>query len=236
LTLKSSDHEEKIYLAKDHQPWRDPVYARSRLELWGKPTDTPLTWGDGKYQRLSRVPRLITGNSVLDVGCGCGHLYALLKDKIGTYTGLDFKAMVDICREFFPETDWREGNVYDLSKFGMYDTVVATQLFIHLPDIIQPLQQCWTHAKKALLFTLRTTITPGSASIRVNEETGTLAHRYTGEELSHAINLLGGVGNIEAYIGHFTGRIMYVKLTRKTRGKDIYAHRKMFNRRKLARI
>ena len=212
LILNCSNHKQETYWPEDHQPWKNPVFAKSRLKLWGKPIDPPKKWNKSKYQRLSRIPDLIMGDSVLDVGCGCGHLYGLIKDRISAYTGLDFKSMVDICRGFFPNADWQEGNVYDLSGFGVYDTVVAIQLFIHLPDLIRPLRQCWGHASKSLLFTLR--CVDVKSGISVNKKSGSLAHRYSGEELASVINLLRNVGNIELYLGRFKGRIMYIKLIR----------------------
>ena len=232
--LNSSNHKQKTYWPKDHQPWKNPDFARSRLKLWGNPNVSPKKWNKSKYQRLSRIPNLIVGDSVLDVGCGCGHLYSLIKDRIDTYTGLDFKSMIDICREFFPNADWQEGNIYDLSGFGMYDTVLAIQLFIHLPDLIRPLRQCWNHASKSLLLTLRSVDV--KSTIQVNEEnSGTLSHRYCAEELASTINLLRNVGSVEVYLGKFKGRIIYIKLIRE-QGTHTSIKPSIFNLRQLKAI
>lgn len=162
----------------------------------------------------------------MDVGCGCGHLYPLVKSFVSDYTGVDFKAMINICKKYFPNADWREGDVYNLSSLGMYDNVVAIQLFIHLPNILRPLRQCWDHTKKMLLFTVRTG--SDNPSITVNKATGTIGRRYSCEELAAAINYLDDMGCIEVFLGNFSGRIMYVRLN-KIEGKKCRAIPQMFD-------
>ncbi len=213
----SSNHKEGKYPPKNHQPWRNHKFAQSRLKAWKNPTHKPAYWAKGQKDRLTRVAKLVPEGSVLDVGCGCGHLYPLLKGKATDYTGVDFKAMINICKKHFPEVDFRPGNVYDLSSLGMYDTVTAIQLFIHLPNLLRPLKQCWSHTKNSLIFTLRTGA--DEPSINVNKKTGTISRRYSRREIAGAISYLKGVGGIEAYIGDHYARVMYVKINRHNRKK-----------------
>ena len=209
----SSNLKTRRYPPEKHQPWRNFKFAQSRLKEWGNPTFKPAYWSEGQKDRLTRVAKLVRKGSILDVGCGCGHLYPLLKGIATDYTGVDFKAMINICKKHFPKADWRVGNVYDLSSLGLYDTVTAIQLFIHLPNLLRPLKQCWTHTKNSLIFTLR--IGANHPSITVNKKTGTLGRRYSREEIAGAISCLNGVGGIEAYIGDHYARVMYVRLNRK---------------------
>lgn len=213
---------------REWEPWQDKEYAESRLKIWRNPTDPPEKWDKYKYERLSRLPQLINGKTVLDVGCGCGHSHAILKPHVEEYLGVDCKAMIDICHRFFKEKYFTVGDAYDLSPFGLYDTVIAIQLLIHLPDL-KPVKQLWAHTKKSLIITLRP---PGRSNIKKTMKIKNLyliGRKYSRQEIIDAINTLNEVKEVEIYLSKFTyGRIIYIKINR-GKGFNIKFNNSIFN-------
>ncbi len=190
--------------------WSEQKYADFCLKGWGNPTLPPETWDIDKYRRLNEIPSLITGKTVLDVGCGLGHLYALLRNRNLTYKGIDSSPIfIQGCKKFFPEANFEVGDVYDLSNEPIYDTVIATQLLIHLPDFKEPLQQLWDHTGKCLIFTLRALTKKPSLNKR---ESGLLLRRHTEAEYHKVLNSLEGV---KGFRSTRLNKILYVIVRRK---------------------
>lgn len=128
-------------------------HAEKMLKKWGDPRLPSYKWWRWKRLLLEKVESLVQGESILDVGCGIGHLYSLLKDK--KYYGVDFKPMVDICRELFPEGDFKVGQIDNLKDFGRRDTVVCVSTLIHLPgDLTDYLWKLRVKARHQLIFTM----------------------------------------------------------------------------------
>ena len=206
---------------REWEPWQLPEYAESRLEMWGNPTSPPKTWFKYKYNNLKKLPEMIDGDSVLDVGCGCGHTYAILKGHVKEYLGVDSaKAMIDICHRFFPERLFKVGDVYDLSPFKAYDTVISTQVLIHIPDLEEPLKQLWRHANKTLIFTLRP---PKNTShlrkwrpdpLEPESDYYLIGHNYKSETVIDAINNLEHKESVKAYTVEGAKNVMYIKIVR----------------------
>ena len=69
---------------------------------WGDPRKPVHTWNKEKLKRLKPVLE-VKGDSVLDVGCGLGHGYALLRHEVHEYVGVDFPVRVKACQKMFPE-------------------------------------------------------------------------------------------------------------------------------------
>lgn len=206
-------------MTRDWEPWRRPEYAESRLKIWGNPLDPPSSWNKNKYMRLRVLPKMILGKSVLDVGCGLGHTYSLIKNTVDEYLGLDLPAMIEICHRFFPKRNFKVGDIYDLSPWGLYHTVISTQVLIHLPHLNEPLKQLWKHAERCILVTVRF---PREKEIFKQRENGLIGHRWTKEQLVSAINNLNGVGKVEAWRGT---RCIYLRVskTRNPRGFKVKA-------------
>jgi len=96
---------------------------------------------------------LVEGKSVLDVGCGMGHLYPWIKDNIDVYVGVDTsEVMLEKARQFNVGVKFQYGDVYDLSEFGTFDTVISISLLIHLPNIEKAIGEMWKHVDRALIF------------------------------------------------------------------------------------
>jgi len=99
----------------------------------------------------------VLGNSVLDVGCGVGHLYGCLNNQITSYKGIDSSMdMIRIAKKHFSSTNFEIGDAYDLSKEALFDTVISMSLLIHInqKDLQQIIEQMWRHTKKALVFSI----------------------------------------------------------------------------------
>lgn len=99
----------------------------------------------------------VIGNSVLEVACGTGHLYNILKHRVTQYKGIDSsKEMIRVARKYNPSGTFIVGDAYDLSKEGVYDTVIAMSLLIHIErdDLSHIIEEMWKHTRKALIFTI----------------------------------------------------------------------------------
>jgi SAM-dependent methyltransferase len=84
---------------------------------------------------LDAVTQGVTqGGSVLDLGCGAGEPIAgYLIAKGFRVTGIDTApAMIGICRDRFPEHDWRVADMRGLDLGRRFDAVVAWDSFFHL--------------------------------------------------------------------------------------------------------
>ncbi|GAI42487.1 unnamed protein product, partial [marine sediment metagenome] len=72
----------------DKKSWEvwDDTQADKLVSLWGVPSKERK----GRHQVLmKRVSELIVGGTVLDVGCGLGHLFRFLKKDVKSYLGVD---------------------------------------------------------------------------------------------------------------------------------------------------
>lgn len=164
--------------------------VKELLNRWGFP-HKKLKHHD---ELMSQAARLVVGESVLDVACGCGHLRSYLPDRT-QYTGIDISDdMLEVAKYLNSCDTFRKGDIYDLSKFGIYDTVYAVSLLIHLPASYEPLEQLWKHTKKALIF---------SVYIRDQEKieiknNGTIYKYETKSSLERMFNKLR-IPNVEKY-------------------------------------
>lgn len=161
------------------------------IETWGPPTNPK------KWQGLNRMEipvHYLKGKTALDVGCGLGHLYYALKGKVTKYLGIDASShMVEKAREYFPEADFRQGDVYDLSEFPQFDTVYSISLLIHLVSLEEPIEQLWSRGKKRLIFLI-----PLGWREKIEEpEPGLIYHQVSSRKLNKILGSLLDVGRIE---------------------------------------
>lgn len=161
------------------------------IETWGPPTN-PKKWQG--LDRMEVPVKLLKGETVLDVGCGLGHLYYALKGKVTHYLGIDASLhMVEKAREYFPEADFRQGDVYDLSEFPKVDTVYSISLLIHLVSIEEPIKQLWSRAKNRLIFLI-----PLGWREKIEEpEPGLIYHQVSSRKLNKILGSLPDVERIE---------------------------------------
>jgi trans-aconitate methyltransferase len=77
-------------------------------------------------KKMTAAVNLLNGLTVLDVGCGEGHLYHFIKDKVEKYVGLDASPeMLKKAGDYAPEASWRLGDVYNLEDVDRFDTVFS---------------------------------------------------------------------------------------------------------------
>lgn len=165
--------------------WND-TEARRYLEENGLPND-PLPH---VLKKMSMAAGFLKGSEVLDVGCGEGHFYPFIKDKVEKYVGLDASPeMINVAKSFSPEASWMLGNVYDLGEVERTDTVYSISLLIHLKDQEEAIRQLWSRAIQRLVFL----IPIQSEDKVIDVRPGLIYHQTTFERLRATIESLEGV-------------------------------------------
>ena len=102
-----------------------------------------------------------TGNpaSVLEVGCGEGHVTARLAQRFAgaRVLGTDFShTIVDVARREHPGLEFQACSVYDAARLGHWDLVVACEVFEHLDDPARALDAiCATTPAHVIITTPR---------------------------------------------------------------------------------
>ena len=201
---------------RDWEVWEEE-HVNYLVKMWG----TPDKRGGRHWILIHRLATLIESGTLLDVGCGLGHLYGELKrgSKKIDYTGLDSSpAMIVRCKSHFTEDAERfdVGDIYDLSPQGMYDTVSCVDVLIHLPGSIEvPLQQLWGHTKKHLVLSVRTgnKTHMGKRRQKYNPEGKyTVVRIHTISDYLEMFGKLDNVGNIEIF--HLDPRSTFFKITK----------------------
>lgn len=101
--------------------------------------------------------RLGAGSSVLDVGCGAGHLWRSLRDAGLEYHGIDsYRRAIEIGKatlepEGLPAGRIRNLAVEDLPPDERYDAVVSLSTLLYAPDFHLPLEAMARAAQRLLV-------------------------------------------------------------------------------------
>jgi SAM-dependent methyltransferase len=104
--------------------------------------------------RLRTIELLQGMSSVLDVGCGTGVMFELLRERRPDidYLGIDVTAQfVAAARERFPAdaARFQEGSLYELAKLpGVSDAVLCRHILEHLPDFEPAVQRMYERARR----------------------------------------------------------------------------------------
>jgi SAM-dependent methyltransferase len=115
---------------------------------------------EGKSHRSrAKVLELLDGAaSILDVGCGNGVMFEMIREK-GLdldYLGVDVtEKLLSVARELFPADAhrFRQMSLYDLRKLRRrFDAVLCRHVLEHLPDYIPAVQYLYSRAMKKLIL------------------------------------------------------------------------------------
>ena len=118
------------------------------------------TGPEGKHH-LSRqtAARLLRGmSSVLDVGCGTGVMFELIRDRRLEldYLGVDVtERFLKVARKLYPDDRhrFRRISLYNLSKLRRnFDAVLCRHVLEHLPDYAPAVQSLYSCARKKLIL------------------------------------------------------------------------------------
>jgi SAM-dependent methyltransferase len=134
------------------ETWRrfTPAQVRDFLRVGHEGRDHP--------SRLKAVELLGGMRSVLDVGCGTGVMFELIRERRPDldYLGIDVTGQfVAAARERFPAdaARFREGSLYDLDRLpGEFDAVLCRHILEHLPDYAPAVQRLYGRARRKLIL------------------------------------------------------------------------------------
>ena len=132
-----------------------------------------LDWGSRESQllrfKILAEIGFIDGDSVLDVGCGLGDLYAWLQDhKYNVeYEGIDITPpLVQEAAKLFPQGKFSTVNIMDDEiSADEYDYIVASGIFSKRPEggqdyVFAMIERMYSLARKGLAFNLLSLLAP----------------------------------------------------------------------------
>ncbi len=186
---------------KDWEVWNEEL-ADKLISEWAD----PYAKRGRHHELLYRMATLVGNGSVLDAGCGTGHIYARMmeqKEQEIDYLGVDSSdAMLAKARGFFPEAEHRfiKGDLYDLEGIEPRDHAVMVSIMVHLPDpLIDVMREVWSKVKKTFIFDHKigkkhVGQTPGYSG---DKDKYLIRRQDTLESIFTMIGKLGNVGKVE---------------------------------------
>jgi len=174
------------YYEEQHIVWMDTPYQKSPVAVG---------WLDGKQNQAKRFQTLLDigvqeGDSILDLGCGLGHMVEHL-EKVGLnvrYTGIDTNKWSIQQAYQFREATYIHGTIFDIQE--KYDWGLASGVFnIEFPklEMLETINELLSKANKGVAFNLLSS----SANNSLRYE------NYTPEEI--VSYLKGDVSVVENY-------------------------------------
>ena len=137
------------------------------LEKYSPDTSYCVGWMDGSINQWMRFSKLMEvgvedGDSVLDVGCGVGHMVDYLKDYHYSveYTGLDINdnaIKIAETRHFRGQEQFLSGNIFEVNLEKKYDWVLASGTFnvgVSEELMWDILKECDKRTTKGIAFNL----------------------------------------------------------------------------------
>ena len=106
--------------------------------------------------RLRAILKHRKGRSVLDVGCGIGHIFGALvgRVKLYEYLGLDSDVIkVMECKKHFHKANFEQANFMCLDLDRKFDTVISENLmhYVNVRDLPAVLVELWSVTDRVLL-------------------------------------------------------------------------------------
>ena len=175
------------------ESWRlfKPEQVRDFLRVGPEGRDHP--------SRLKALELLQGMSSVLDVGCGTGVMFELIRERRPDldYLGVDVTPQfVAAARERFPADAgrFREGSLYELDRLpGAFDVVLCRHIVEHLPDYAPAVQHMYARARRKLIVVFYLPPRPLRLGRKRDErfERGFYTHTYDlGRFVDHLLNAL----------------------------------------------
>ena len=141
------------YYQEQHIVWMDTPYQKSPVAVG---------WLDGKQNQAKRFETLLDigvqeGDSILDLGCGLGHMVEHL-EKIGLnvrYTGIDTNKWSIQQAYQFREATYIHGTIFDIQD--RYDWGLASGVFnVEFPklEMLETISELLSKANKGVAFNL----------------------------------------------------------------------------------
>lgn len=118
-------------------------------------------WAD-KFDQEIRFKVLLNigvkpGDTLLDWGCGLGHLINYMKDNNidgVTYKGIDINSLsVQTAQSTFPEHNFELSTIHDIQD--KYDWIIASGIFsfgVDINDILTDVEKAYNQANKGVAF------------------------------------------------------------------------------------
>ena len=117
--------------------------------------------------------------------------------------------MLEKAREYFPEADFRKGDIYDLSNLPLFDTVYSVSLLIHLYTIKEPINQLWSRTKQRCVF-----LVPLGKNEEIEKpKPGLIYHQISFLKLDEILQSLPDVEKVEKI--HWSKNHYFIVLDRK---------------------
>ena len=141
------------YYEEQHIVWMDTPYQKSPVAVG---------WLDGKQNQAKRFQTLLDigvqeGDSILDLGCGLGHMVEHL-EKIGLnvhYTGIDTSKRSIQQAYQFKEATYIHGTIFDIQD--RYDWGLASGVFnVEFPksEMLETINELLSKTNKGVAFNL----------------------------------------------------------------------------------
>ena len=148
-----SESTREKYYEEQHQLWVDTPYQKSPVAVG---------WLDGKQNQAKRFETLLNigvqeGDSILDLGCGLGHMVEHL-EKIGLnvhYTGIDTSKKSIQQAYQFREATYIHGTIFDIQD--RYDWGLASGVFnVEFPksEMLETINELLSKTNKGIAFNL----------------------------------------------------------------------------------
>jgi len=177
------------YYEEQHIVWMDTPYQKSPVAVG---------WLDGKQNQAKRFQTLLDigvqeGDSILDLGCGLGHMVEHL-EKVGLnvrYTGIDTNKWSIQQAYQFREATYIHGSIFDIQD--EYDWGLASGVFnLQFPkeEMLETINELLSKANKGVAFNLL-------SRPKVISGGGIEYERYSSEEI--VPHLKGDVSVVENY-------------------------------------
>ena len=137
---------------KVKENWRHWTPELTKIFLRSGPEGT-------SHPSRARVLSLLEGlSSVLDVGCGNGVMFEMIRKRRLDldYLGIDVtENLLQVARQLFPADAHRVRgmSLYDLKKLRRkFDAVVCRHVLEHLPDYVPAVQYLYSRTRKKLIL------------------------------------------------------------------------------------